>query len=76
MQQDVLRFPSYFGTVTSEGVISVIFTLIFIWWLVYTVVAIYHWFRFGRSSWVAVPAVAVHLAVSGMIFVAMTSGLH
>ena len=75
MQQDVLRFPSYFGTVTAEGVISVIFTLIFIWWLIYTVVAIYHWFRYGRSSWIAVPAIAAHLAISGMIFVAMTSGL-
>lgn len=72
----LLRFPALFGTATSEAVLSVIFTLIFIWWTIYTLVAIYHWFRYGRSSWVAVPAIALHLAVSGGIFIYMTSALH
>lgn len=72
----LLRLPAAFGNVTIEGVISVLFTLVFIWWLVYTLVAIYHWFRYGRSTWVAVPAVALHLAVSGGIFIYMTAGLH
>ncbi len=72
----LLRFPAIFGNVTSEAVLSVIFTLVFIWWTVYTLVAIYHWFRYGRSSWVAVPAIALHLAVSGGIFIYMTSALH
>lgn len=61
--------------ISIESVLSVIFTLVFIWWIVYTVVAIYHWVRFGRASWAAVPAVALHLAVSGGIIVFMTSGL-
>lgn len=72
----LLRMPAFFANVTSEAVLSVIFTLVFIWWTVYTLVAIYHWFRYGRSSWVAVPAIALHLAVSGGIFVYMTSALH
>ncbi len=72
----LIRSSTLFGNVTSESVISVLFTLIFIWWLIYTMVAVYHWFRYGRSSWIAVPAVALHLAVSGGIFIYMTSGLH
>ncbi len=72
----LLHLPSQLTNLTAESVLSVLFTLVFIWWLVYTLVAIYHWFRYGRSTWVAVPAVALHLAVSGGIFIYMTSGLH
>jgi hypothetical protein len=71
-----LALPSFITGAPAEMVVSIIFTLLFIWWVVYTVVVTYHWVRFGRSSWVAVPALAVHLAVSGGIFVFMTSGLH
>ncbi|MEK9160811.1 MAG: hypothetical protein AAB440_02115 [Patescibacteria group bacterium] len=71
-----LQLPSFMTGASAEMVVSVIFTLVFIWWAVYTAVAVYHWFRFGRASWVAVPALAIHLTISGGIFVFMTSGLH
>lgn len=61
---------------TAEGFISVLITLVFIWWAIYTLVATYHWFRYGRESWLAVPAVALHLAISAWIFVFATGGLH
>ena len=64
------------GTVTAEGVISVVITLVFIWWAIYTLVVIYHWFRYGRDSWLAVPAVVLHLAISVWIFVFATGGFH
>lgn len=70
-----LGLPSFMQGLTAEALVSLVFTLLFIWWLIYTAVAAYHWFRFGRSSWVAVPALAAHLVVSGGIFVFMTSGL-
>ncbi|MBY0111122.1 hypothetical protein K2Y00_03945 [Patescibacteria group bacterium] len=70
-----LQLPSFMTGASAEMVVSVIFTLVFIWWAIYSAVAVYHWARFGRSSWVAVPALAIHLAVSGGIFVFMTSGL-
>jgi len=71
-----LQLPTWITGASAESVISIIFTLLFIWWLIYTIVAAYHWFRFGRSSWVAVPAIAAHLVISGVIFVFMTVNLH
>lgn len=58
-----------------ETILAVIITLVFIWWAVFTAVAIYHWLRFARDSWFAVPAIAVHLFVSGWIFVFAVGGL-
>lgn len=73
-----LPIPKFaiFDAISTEGVISVVITLVFIWWAIYTLVAIYHWFRYGRDSWVAVPAVVLHLAISVWIFVFATGGLH
>lgn len=69
--------PSFtFPTLNLESVFSVLFAIIFIWWLIYTLVAIYHWMRHGQDSWVAVPAVALHLFVSGWLIFYATSGLH
>lgn len=70
--------PSQFLTETLDAgsVVAVIFALIFIWWFIYTLVAAYHWLRFGRETWVAVPALALHLFISGWLLLFMTSGLH
>jgi hypothetical protein len=72
----VPQFAWTFTNVSGEALISVVITLVFIWWAIYTLVAIYHWFRYGRESWVAVPAVVLHLAISVWIFVFATGGLH
>ncbi|MHB8913922.1 MAG: hypothetical protein ACYC4I_02855 [Minisyncoccota bacterium] len=37
---------------------------VFAFWLVYTLVAAYHWLRYSHASWVAFPAIAAHLLVS------------
>ena len=44
---------------SAYDILSVVFTVIFILWAIYTVIAIYHWLRFGRNSWLAVPAIGV-----------------
>lgn len=38
--------------------------IVFAFWAVYTVVAIYHWFKYSHASWVAFPAIAAHLFIS------------
>lgn len=62
--------------VSVESVLSVIILLVFIWWAVFTIVVIYHWIRYARDSWMAVPAIVLHLVVSTWIFVFATGGLH
>lgn len=69
--------PFAMGTnVSLEAVIAVVITLIFIWWAIFTIVAGYHWFRYARDSWVAVPAMAFHLLASGWIFIFAIGGFH
>jgi|CXWL01.1.fsa_nt_gi hypothetical protein len=65
-----------FQTANPEMVLAVIVTIVFIWWLVFTIVAAYHLFRYATESWMTVPALAVHLAVSVWIFVFATGGFH
>jgi len=69
-------FTLFTGSINPETALTVLFTLIFIWWAVFTFVAGYHWLRFGRESWVAIPAMALHFIVSGWIFVFATGGFH
>ncbi len=69
-------FSPFLQVVNPEMVVSVVVTVVFIWWAVFTIVAIYHLLRFARDSWITVPAIALHLIVSGWIFVFATGGLH
>jgi len=68
------QIPTF--AVDPNTVFSVIFLAIFVCWLVFTLVVIYHWLRHASESWIAVPAVALHLAVSGFLIFYATSGLH
>lgn len=63
-----------FPAASLETMLAVVITIVFIWWAVFTAVAIYHWVRFQRNSLLAVPAIAVHLFVSGWIFVFAVGG--
>jgi len=45
-------------------VITWVLYVVFAFWAVYTIVAIYHWLKYSHASWVAFPAIAVHLIVS------------
>ncbi len=74
----VIPVPSFldFGAVSVESVLSILILVVFAWWAIFTLVVIYHWARYARDSWMAVPAIAAHLAVSAWIFVFATGGLH
>ncbi len=67
---------SLFPAASIEAVLAVIITIVFIWWAVFTLVVLYHWFKYSRDNMIAVPAMAVHFAVSIWIFVFATGGLH
>ena len=66
----------YLHSFTQMQVLQIVFALVFIVWLLYTLVALYHWVRYGHNSWLAVPALASHLAVSAFLFILAASGFH
>lgn len=76
--QPVVPVPAVplFTNISLESVLAVVITLIFIWWAIFTLVALYHWIRYARDSWVAVPAFVLHLAVSSWIFIFAIGGFH
>ena len=57
-----------FIRLSTAEVFLIVFSLIFVIWLIYTAVAAYHWFRFGHRSAIGVPALLVHVFVSGFLF--------
>ena len=70
-QQPVFNLP----TADFSSILTIVFFLIFVGWAVYTVVAAYHWFRYGHRSWLAIPAIGVHLVVSGLCILLIASGV-
>ncbi|MDB5265949.1 MAG: hypothetical protein JWM39_662 [Parcubacteria group bacterium] len=67
--------PAPLPQINISGFVPVVFSGIFLIWVIYTFVVIYHWFRYRHKSWFAVPAIALHLFVSGSIIIYMISGL-
>jgi uncharacterized membrane protein YqjE len=61
---------------SPDQALSVIFTLLFIVWAIFTLIALYHWVRYARNRWVTVPALTVHVAVSAALFLFIVSGFH
>ena len=58
-----------------SSILTILFFLIFFAWAIYTVVAAYHWFRYGHQSWLAIPAIALYVLVSGLCILLIVSGV-
>jgi len=68
-------FSSFLPGGVSSGVLAEwILYLVFAFWSLYTVVAVYHWLKYSHASWVALPAIAVHLFVSVALMAYALSG--
>ena len=60
-----LALLSYLPNGFSEGIaVKWLLLVVFVFWAIYTIVAIYHWLKYSHSSWIAFPAIAVHLFIS------------
>jgi apolipoprotein N-acyltransferase len=57
------------------GILTIVFILVFLAWLLYTAVVSYHWFRYSHRSWLAIPALALHVFISGSLILYIASGL-
>ena len=47
---------------------------VFAVWVLYTLVALYHWFTYSHCSWVAFPAIGAHLFISIALMSYILSG--
>ena len=64
-----------FGIPHVGNVLPALFFVVFAIWLLYTVVLAYHWFRYSYRSFLAVPMVALHIVVSGVLILLAVAGL-
>ncbi len=67
--------PVFLTGIDPAQVISVIFTVLFIIWALYTLITAYHWLRYGHNSAVAIPALITHVLVSGFLALYAVSGV-
>lgn len=67
----VFNFPSTDFT----SILTVVFFIVFVGWSIYTVIAGYHWFRYGHRSWLILPALGIYVFVSGIFIILMASGV-
>ncbi len=59
---------------SPQDILALLFTFVFVIWALYSLIATYHWFRYGRDSWMAVPAIGVHLFISGALMLYAVAG--
>lgn len=69
------NFLSYLPAgISADMLVTWVLYAVFAFWAVYTLIAIYHWLKYSHASWVASPAIALHLAVSIAIMSYALSG--
>ena len=56
------------------AVVEWVLYAVFVFWALYTIVAIYHWLKYSHASWVAFPAIATHLFISFVLMALALSG--
>ena len=51
-------------TISAGVAVTWALYIVFAFWALYTLVAVYHWLKYSHASWVAFPAIALLLFVS------------
>ncbi len=63
------------NAIPFTGIFTVLFIIILLIWFIYTLIVSYHWFRYGHRSVFAIPAIVLHVFVSGFCIFFALSGL-
>ncbi len=69
-----LAFVHLSATISPGTLVVWLLYAVFAFWALYTLVAIYHWLKYSHASWIAFPAIAVHLFVSLALMAYALSG--
>ena len=62
-------------SVPTEQVVPLLLAVAFIAWAIYTLIAFYHWFRYGDSITISLGAMVIHLVISLSLFLFVASSL-
>ena len=62
-------------TVRDPSLRVYFFLLAIVVWIIYTLIVCYHWLRYGHRSWFAIPAIVLHIFMSGFFIIFALSGL-
>lgn len=60
--------------ISAGAIVEWVLYIIFAFWAIYTLVAIYHWLKYSHASWVAFPSIALHLFISFSLMAYALSG--
>ncbi len=55
---------SFSLNLSQTGALETLLALIFGIWLIFTLVAIYHWLKYSHGSILSLPAIFIHLTIS------------
>lgn len=72
--------PQGFSQLFPAGIISAghatewLLYAVFAFWIIYTIVAVYHWLKYSHDSWIAFPAIIIHVVVSVILVSYALSG--
>ena len=69
-----LALGPVFESIDAGKVVAVVAWVMFVLWLIYTVVAAYHWLRYSHRSSIAIPALIIHVIVSAALALYAISG--
>ena len=61
-------------TLSAGAAVTWALYIVSAFWALYTLVAIYHWLKYSHASWVAFPAIALHLFISFALMAYALSG--
>lgn len=62
------------GAFSPNLIIQWFLYLVFAFWFIYTLVAVYHWLKYSHASWIAFPAIGIHLFISFALIVFTLTG--
>lgn len=76
MQGSYSPVPIQVAQLPIGQLVPVIFFFIFVVWLLYTVVASYHWLRYANNQTLAYSMITAHLLISIWLAIYAVSGIH
>ncbi|MES2995049.1 MAG: hypothetical protein V4681_03395 [Patescibacteria group bacterium] len=73
-QAPAFQLGPAFEVMEPAKIVSVIAWVMFVFWALYTLIAAYHWVRYGQNSSVAIPAIITHIIISLSLALFAVSG--